>query len=192
MSDNTPPPPSNTQQTPSHPSRLSLCPLSFPNLQATPSPRRPYIQYLPPRLIAKPNGKIPSMRTTKVSKSAALILAFRAFDAGAFSARPTDHHHRTAPSVQASSHAPPPPQTPPPQTPASTSSTDATRDDPHAVLGLDPTSSPPPGTSRKSNARIGISRGGATPTSPSGRTRRRGNGRRRTHTSRASTRRTRL
>ena len=148
MSDNTPPPPSNTQPTPSHPSRPSLCPLSFPNLQATPSPRRPYIQYLPPRLIAKPNGKIPSMRTTKVSKSAALILAFRAFDAGAFSARPTDHHHRTAPSVQASSHAPlppPPPQTPPPQTPASTSSTDATRDDPHAVLGLDPTSSPPPG-----------------------------------------------
>lgn len=179
------------QQTPSHPSRPSLCPLSFPNLQATPSPRRPH---LPPRLIAKPNGKIdPSMRTTKVSKSAALILAFRAFDAGAFSARPTDHHHRTAPSVQASSHAPPPPQTPPPQTPASTSSTDATRDDPHAVLGLDRTSSPPPpGTSRKSNARIGISRGGATPTSPSGRTRRRGNGRRRTHTSRASTRRTRL
>jgi len=76
------------------------------------------------------------MRTTKVSKSAALILAFRAFDAGAFSARPTDHH-RTAPSVQASSHAPPPP----PQTPASSSSTDATRD-PHAVLGLDRTSPP--------------------------------------------------
>ena len=69
------------------------------------------------------------MRTTQVSK-AALILAFRAFDAGAFSARPTDH--RAAPS-DASSYAPPPP---PPQTPAS--STDAR--DPHAVLGLDRTS----------------------------------------------------
>ena len=189
MSDNTPPPPSNTQQTPSHPSRPFLCPLSFPNLHATPSPT---VQYLPPRLITKPNGKTracapPKYQNQRPSSSH----SERSTPEPSLRGRQitTTGRHRRSKHLPTLRRRRKRRRRKRPRRRRRRTRREMIRTRSWASIPRRP---PPPGTSRKSNARIGISRGGATPTSPSGRTRRRGNGRRRTHTSRASTRRTRL